>query len=240
MENELLWEGLKDLEGVKKARKERLYTEEQGCEKRWSLLHFLLDILILKAKYGWSDRSFNDLLTLWAAVLPKPNFVHTNTYQAKKLISPLTMGVERLHACPNHSILSRGVFKVLMNCPTCGVSRYKRNDNYIEEDMGTKSVKKRKKCGKKGDATKNVEEENNTLGIDDTNQRKIPTLVMWYLSPIDCLRCLFSKPRGSELMRWWASDGRKKGDGVLHHPSDAQHWKGFDAKYQNLEKTLEM
>jgi len=102
--------------------KERLYPEEQGCEKRWSLLCFLLDILILKAKYAWSDRSFNDLLTLWAVVLPKPNFVPTNTYQAKKLISPPTMGVERLYAHPNHCILYRGVFKDLMNCPTCGAS----------------------------------------------------------------------------------------------------------------------
>ena len=131
--------GLKNLEGVNKARKERLCPEEHGCEKRWSLLRFLLDILILKAKYGWSDRSFNDLLTLWAAVLPKLNFVPINTYQAKKLISPLTMCVERLHACPNHCIIYRGVFKDLMNCPTCGASRYKRNDNCIEEDMGTKS-----------------------------------------------------------------------------------------------------
>ena len=71
-----------------------MYEEEKSSEKRWSLLHFVLDILILKAKYGWSDRSFNDLLTLLVVVLPKPNFVSTNTYQAKKLISPLTMGVE--------------------------------------------------------------------------------------------------------------------------------------------------
>jgi len=77
------------------------------------------------------------------------------------------------------------------------------------------SIEKREKCGKKGDATKNVEEENSTLGMDDTNQRKILGLVMWYLSPIDPLRHLFSNPR--ELMRFWASDERKKGDGVLHH-----------------------
>jgi len=74
--------------------KERLYEEEKGCVKRLSLLCFVQDILILKAKYGWSDRSFIDLLTLLADVLPKPNFVPANTYQAKKLISPLTMGVE--------------------------------------------------------------------------------------------------------------------------------------------------
>jgi hypothetical protein len=110
--------GLDNLETVWQAREERLYLEEKGCEKRLSLLRFVLDILILKAKYGWSDRSFNDLLTLLAAMLPKPNFVPTNTYQAKKLISPLTMGVERIHVCPNHCILYRRVFKDLTKCPT--------------------------------------------------------------------------------------------------------------------------
>jgi hypothetical protein len=88
-----------------------------------------------------------------AVVLPKPNFMPTNTYQAKKLINPLTMGVERIHACPNHCILYHGVFKDLKNCPTCGASRYKRNDNYSEEDMGTNTRKKRKKGGKKNNAS---------------------------------------------------------------------------------------
>ena len=111
---------------------ECLYPEQKGCEKRWSLLRFVLDILILKAKYGWSDISFNDLLTLLADMLPKPNFVPTNTYQAKKHISPLTMGVERIQACLNHCILYRGVFKDLTKCPNCGASRYKVNEDCSE------------------------------------------------------------------------------------------------------------
>ena len=94
VEQGLLLKGLNNLETVQKATKERLYEEEKGCVKRLSLLCFVQDILILKAKYGWSDRSFIDLLTLLADVLPKPNFVPANTYQAKELISPLTMGVE--------------------------------------------------------------------------------------------------------------------------------------------------
>ena len=143
------------------------------------------------------DRSFNDLLTLLAVVLPKPNFVPTNTYQAKKLISPLTMGVERIHACPNQCILYHGVFKDLTKCPNCGASRYKVNEDCSE---GTNTGKKRKKGGKKNDASQNVEEENSTLAVDGTNQRRIPALVMWYISPIDRLRCLFSNPRDSELM----------------------------------------
>ena len=72
--------------------------------------------MILKAKHGWSDGSFNDLLHILGCLLPKPNKVPANTYRAKKLVSPFTMGVERIHACPNHCILYRGdAFKDLKN-----------------------------------------------------------------------------------------------------------------------------
>jgi hypothetical protein len=56
---------------------------------------------MLKAKHGWSYSSFNDLLRLLGSFLPKPNFVPKNTYKAKKIISPLSMHVQRIHACPN-------------------------------------------------------------------------------------------------------------------------------------------
>ena len=130
-------------------------------------------------------------------MFPKPNFVPTNTYQAKKFISPLTMGVERIHACPNHCILYRGVFKDLTKCPNCGASRYKVNEDC---DEGTNTGKKRKKGRKKNDSSQNVEEENNTLAVYDTNQRRILALVMWYLSSIDRLRRLFSNLSDSELI----------------------------------------
>ena len=65
----------------------------------WTLLHFVLELLIMKARYDWSDYSFNDLLHLLSWVLPQLNLVPANTYQAKKVISPLTMGVEKsMHA----------------------------------------------------------------------------------------------------------------------------------------------
>jgi hypothetical protein len=112
----------------------------------------------------------------------------------------------------------RGVFKDLMNCPNSGASRCKINEDCTK---GTNTGKKRKKGGKKNDASQTIVEENNTFAVYDTNQRRISVLVMWYLSLIDRLRRLFSNPRDSELMRWWTSDERKKDDGVLCHPSDA-------------------
>ena len=80
------------------------------------MLRFILELLTLKAKHSWSDGRFNDLLRILAWLLPKPNKMLANTYRAKKLVSPFTMGVERIHACPNHCILYRGdTFKDLKN-----------------------------------------------------------------------------------------------------------------------------
>jgi hypothetical protein len=61
---------LKNLERVKKALTNIVYCVEKGCSTHWTLLHFVLELLILKAKYGWSDCSFNDLLRLLSWLLP--------------------------------------------------------------------------------------------------------------------------------------------------------------------------
>ena len=101
-----------------KASKETVYGVEKGCPTHWTLLRFVLELLILKAKYGWLDYSFNDLLRLLSWVLLQPNLVPANTYQAKKVISPMTMRVEKIHACPKQCILFHGeTFKSLDKCP---------------------------------------------------------------------------------------------------------------------------
>jgi len=107
---------------------------------------------MLKSQYGWSDASFNEFLRVLAKLLPKGNKVPANTYYAKKLISPLTMGVEKIDACRNHCILYRGDdYKDLESCLNCGASRYKTNKDYRDEENGAcvKTGKKRKKTQKK-------------------------------------------------------------------------------------------
>ena len=126
--------------------------------KRWWLLRFMLDIMILKTKYGWSDTSFNNLLTLLAVVLPKPNSVPANINQEKKLISPLTMGVERMHACLNHCVFYCGVFKDLTKCPTYDASRY-----IVRKTGVLRTENKRKMAEKKDVASQNLDEENTTV-----------------------------------------------------------------------------
>jgi len=43
-------------------------------------------MLMLKARHGWSDTCFNDLLRILADTYPEGNKVLTNTYPMNKLI----------------------------------------------------------------------------------------------------------------------------------------------------------
>jgi hypothetical protein len=115
--------GLANVETVKKSVKGNLYERSKGCLKHWTVLRFILELLTLKAKHSWSHSSFNYLLRMLAWLLLKPNKVPTNTYRAKKLVSPFMMGVERIHACPNNCILYRGdTFKDLDKYLVCSAS----------------------------------------------------------------------------------------------------------------------
>ena len=226
---------MKRMEALKKAAEEPLYDESKGCTKEWSTLRAVLQFLTIKARYGWSDASFNDLLRVLGDLLPKENKVPANTYYAKKLVSPLTMGVEKIHACRNHCILYRGdQYKDLDSCPNCGASRYKTNKDYREEEnaASVSSGRKRKKTQTKTQQDKRSKPTSN-IEVDYYALRRIPALVIWYLPVVDRLRCLFANPDDAELMTWHASDERKD-DGKLRHPADAKQWQEFDKKYPDF------
>jgi hypothetical protein len=185
----------------------------------------MLKLLILKAKYNWSDCSFDDLLHLLSSVLPLPNLVPSNTYHAKKVISPLTMGVEKIDACPNYCILFHGkTFEGLDKCPRGGASRYKDNDLYSGREATT--GKKRSKKGSKKVVQESQPLENTPLG-NNAKKRKIPALVMWHLPVTHRLRRIFLNPKEATLMTWW-DDERKVDDDVIAHSADGSQWRDFD------------
>ena len=81
------------------------------------------------------------------------------------------MGVEKIHACPNHCILFRGeTFKSLDKCPRCGASRYKNNDLYGGDEPST--GKKRNKKGTKKVVQESQPPEDTPLD-NDAKQRRI-------------------------------------------------------------------
>jgi hypothetical protein len=118
-----------NFETLNKASRDLLYEECKGCHKEHTVLWMTLQLLKLKASNGWSDNSFSALLELLSKVLSKPNGLLTSIYLAKKIICPLTLGVEKIHTCPNHCILYRKVHEFKDKCSRCNASRYKWNDN---------------------------------------------------------------------------------------------------------------
>src|SRR5438132_10880770 len=90
--------------------------------------------VVLMSSSGWSNKRFTDLLVLLKDMLPKANKLPCNTYRAKKLIAPLALDVQKIHACPNHCILYWKEYEQYDRCPVCKRSRYKRNDVREDED----------------------------------------------------------------------------------------------------------
>jgi hypothetical protein len=82
-------------------------------------------LLKWKAEEGLSDSGFEKLLKMMRNMLPKDNELPTSTYEAKKIVCPLGLEVQKIHACPNDYILYRGDYENLTECPICTALRYK-------------------------------------------------------------------------------------------------------------------
>jgi hypothetical protein len=125
-----------------KSLKDILYDESNGYGKEFTQLCVVLELLKLKANHEWSDNSFSELLSLLEKLLPKLNTLATSTYRVKKFICLLSLGVDKIHACPNHCILYRKEYEFNMMCPVCGTSQYKRSYNNVHANTMKKKIKK--------------------------------------------------------------------------------------------------
>ena len=137
---------------MKQAAIDPLYKD---CLKHWMALRFNLQMLMLKARHGWSDTSFNEHLSVLANTYPKDNKVPANTYRAKKLIRPVAMKLKKPHTIPNHCILYQGKYENLQSYPYCGASRYKRNAS-CRADADDERGPKKKKTAKKTTTKKQI------------------------------------------------------------------------------------
>ena len=93
-----------------------------GCRK-FTKLSALVKLYNLKARYGWSDKGFSELLRLLSEMLPLNNELPLYMYEAKKSLNALGMEYEKIYACPNDCILYRNELKSASSCPTYGASR---------------------------------------------------------------------------------------------------------------------
>ena len=79
-----------------------------------------------KAKHGVSDKAFEGMLQIVKDKLPEKNELPSTTYEAKQIVCPLGLEVQKIHACPNDCILYRGNdYKKLDACLVCTALRYK-------------------------------------------------------------------------------------------------------------------
>jgi hypothetical protein len=143
-----------------------------GCKKRHNKLHVILTLLQMKASNCWSDKGFNELLQFLNELLPKANVLPRSTYQAKTIICPLELEVEKIHAWQNDCMLFYNEDAMLEQCHICVTSRYKRNDKNIDED----DIWENKKV------------------------KRVPTKVALYFPIIPHLRRLFMNKTNAELL----------------------------------------
>ncbi|XP_071733583.1 uncharacterized protein [Rutidosis leptorrhynchoides] len=99
-----------------------LYT---GC-MNITKLFAVIKLVNLKLNNGWSNTSFTSMLEWLNKMLPEGNELSVSTYKAKKLMCPMGLEIQRIHACPNDCMLYRNKDKDLHQCKVCGTSRYKR------------------------------------------------------------------------------------------------------------------
>jgi hypothetical protein len=125
-------------------------------------------------------------------MLSKPNELSTTTYEAKKIICPLGLQIEKIHACPNDCILYRGEHENLDECLVCHASRYK----ILRDDPG------------------DVEDE-------ERPKKRIPAKVMWYAPIIPRLKRLFRNKEHATLLRWHKED-RKVDNMLRHPADGSQ------------------
>lgn len=104
-----------------------------------SKMSFLIRLYNLKARNGWSDTGFDQLLKLLNEVFPEGNRVPPSMYEAKKTLRVMSIGYEKIHACSNDCILFRGEYANAETCPTCNLPRWKLKKNSKDVMVGTPS-----------------------------------------------------------------------------------------------------
>jgi hypothetical protein len=83
-------------------------------------------------------------------MLPEGNQIAEFVYEAKKIIYPLGIEVEKIHACKNSCVLFCGNYADLDKCPKCGYDWYKRkkdgkDDNNADDENVPGEIRRKKK-----------------------------------------------------------------------------------------------
>jgi hypothetical protein len=96
-----------------------LHEHTQVC-----VLDAVTRLLAIKSQYSVSIACFDTLISVICTLLPYGHRLPPNLYEAKKLLSALSMPYEKIDACPNNCMLFRRQNENKKYCDKCGESRY--------------------------------------------------------------------------------------------------------------------
>ena len=122
--------------------KKPLYS---GCTT-FTRLSTMLAFVNIKARFVWSHKSFTELLVLLKKMLPEENTLPKNHYEVKKILCPMGMEYQKIHACLNDFILYKNKFAEMCKRHTCGVPRYKLKDDECSNDATTNNSRPTDVC----------------------------------------------------------------------------------------------
>jgi hypothetical protein len=149
-------------------------------------------------------------------MLPEGNQIAESVYEAKKIICPLGIEVEKIHACKNSCVLFHGDYAYFDKCPKCGFDRYKRKKDGGDDNNGDDENEPGEIRGKK-----------------KTN-RGAHVRVAWYFCISPQLRRWFATRKEAQLLHWH-EEGRKelnyKKDGKFRHLADAAQWGNINTHF---------
>jgi hypothetical protein len=80
--------------------------------------------MAVKAKFSLSRSTFDAFLTVIGTLLPDPQKLPKNMYEANKVLHALKMPYEHIHACPMGCVLFRKEQENAKYCMKCESSRY--------------------------------------------------------------------------------------------------------------------
>ena len=113
-----------------------LEDHKKGLYPNWedgnTKLGTVLELLHWKAENAVPDKGFEKLLKILKKKLSKDKELPDSMFAAKKVVCPLGLEVQKIHACPNECILYGGAYEDFNACPICGALRYKiRRDDLV-------------------------------------------------------------------------------------------------------------
>ena len=104
--------------------------------KKFTKLLALMRLYNLKVRYGWSNTSFSELLSIISDLLPKNNKIPSFLYEVKKILGALGLSYQKIDACPNDCCLYIKEYENMTKCSKCGLSRWKIAKNSKNEKSG--------------------------------------------------------------------------------------------------------